>query len=80
MEVRSRGVSGKARQRLAAADLEWADLVLVMEKEHRTRMREQFPDLMADVDVHVLDIPDDYAFMDPELMEMLRGHVEGLLG
>lgn len=80
MEVRARGVSPKARQRLTAADLAWADLVLVMEKEHRARMCRQFQDAMEEVEIVVLDIPDDYGYMDPELEEMLREHVEALLG
>jgi len=31
------------------------------------------------VRVHVLDIPDDYPFMDPELIQLLRDSVEPLL-
>lgn len=77
--VRSRGVSPKARQRLTASDLEWADLVLVMESEHRARLRQQFPEEGRDATIHVLDIPDDYAFMDEELVVLLKESVEALL-
>lgn len=77
--VRSRGVSPKARQRLTSADLDWADVVLVMEKEHRSRIRRQYPDGMGDVEVIILDIPDDYGFMDPELVDLIQGQVEPIL-
>ncbi|MGB0951737.1 MAG: low molecular weight protein tyrosine phosphatase family protein [Planctomycetota bacterium] len=77
--VRSCGVSMKARRRLREEDLDWADVVLVMEHAHRQRILQRFPDAGRDVAIEVLDIPDDYGFMDPELQEMLRGHVEALL-
>jgi predicted protein tyrosine phosphatase len=51
-----------------------------MEHEHKQRLREQFPDLFHDLHVEVLDIPDDYPFMDPELVTLIRSRVEPLLG
>jgi len=79
VEVRSAGVSAAARQRVTAKLLQWADRVLVMEHEHKQRLREQFPDLIRDLRVEVLDIPDDYEFMDPELVTLIRERVEPLL-
>jgi len=79
VEVRSAGVSSAARRRATEKLLLWADLVLVMEHEHKQQLREQFPDLFHDLRVEVLDIPDDYAFMDPELMALIRERVEPLL-
>lgn len=75
-QVRSAGTSSKAKRKVNAKDLAWADLVLVMEKRHRSQLRERFPEEMAAVEVHVLDIPDDYPFMDPELIPLLRESVE----
>ena len=80
VEVRSAGVSTAARRRVTEKLLLWADLVLVMEHEHKQRLREQFPDLFRDLRVEVLDIPDDYSFMDPELVALIRQRVEPLLG
>lgn len=77
--VRSAGTSSKAKRKVNAKDLAWADLVLVMEKRHRSQLRERFPDAIDAVQVHVLDIPDDYPFMDPELIQLLRDSVEPLL-
>ncbi len=43
-----------------------------MEKKHADRLRERFPEELADKPVMVLRIPDNYRFMDPELIELLR--------
>lgn len=80
LSVRSAGTSASARHRVSANDVEWADVVLVMEKKHRTRLREEFGDVLGDRPVHVLDIPDEYGFMDPELVDVLRRSAGGILG
>ena len=67
VEVRSAGVSASAQRRVTEKLLRWADLVLVMEHAHKQRLREQFPDVIHDLRIEVLDIPDDYEFMNPEL-------------
>ncbi len=57
----------------------WADLVLVMETKHRQLLHSQFPAEMRCSEVHVLDIPDDYQFMDPELVQIIRDSVDQLI-
>ncbi len=42
-----------------------------MERRHVQRLRDRFPDELADKPVICLDIPDDYGFMDPELVGLL---------
>jgi len=79
VEVNSAGVSSSARHRVTEKLLRWADLVLVMEHEHKRRIREQFPALVHELRIEVLDIPDDYAFMNAELMTLIRERVEPLL-
>jgi predicted protein tyrosine phosphatase len=79
VEVRSAGISASAQRRVSEKLLRWADLVLVMEHEHKRRLREQFSDLIHELRIEVLDIPDDYEFMDPELIELIRLRVEPLL-
>ena len=78
-EVRSAGLSASARCRVSEKLLRWADRVLVMEHEHKQRLREQFPEVVRDLRVEVLDIPDDYEFMNPELVAMIQERVEPLL-
>ncbi len=80
VEVCSAGTSASARRRVSEKLLRWADLILVMEPEHKRRLREQFPDLIHELRVEVLDIPDDYTFMDPELVALIRERTEPWLG
>lgn len=79
VDVRSAGVSPSARRRVSESLLRWADLVLVMEHKHKQRLRGQFPSLQHALRIEVLDIPDDYEFMSPTLVTLIRERVEPLL-
>ncbi len=79
VSVRSAGTSRNARRRLTLADVRWADLILVMEEKHKSRLRADFRDEVKDKELHVLDISDDYRFMDPELVEIIREKTEPLI-
>ncbi|HEY5825694.1 MAG TPA: protein tyrosine phosphatase [Cyclobacteriaceae bacterium] len=70
--VRSAGTENEARIRVSERLIIWADLIFVMEKRHRERLKEKFEFAMREKDVIVLDIPDDYQYMDPELIETLK--------
>ncbi|MFN7140038.1 MAG: low molecular weight protein tyrosine phosphatase family protein [Limisphaerales bacterium] len=74
--VRSAGLSAKSPHPLSARDLEWADLVLVMEREHKTRIVEKFREQVNLPRIVSLDIPDEYNFMDPELITLLKQATE----
>lgn len=50
-----------------------------MEKNHRAKLQRLFPLEAQEVEIQVLDIPDDYQYMNPELIDMLRDHIESLL-
>jgi predicted protein tyrosine phosphatase len=80
VNARSAGTSAGARRVVSAADLAWADVVLVMEDKHKSRLLAEFRALLLHKPVHVLDIPDDYKYMDPELVELLGDPVAHLLG
>ena len=80
VQVRSAGLSAGARRVVSEADLEWADVVFVMEDKHRSRLMAGHRDVLGDKPVHVLDIPDDYRYMDPELVQLVRDPVADLLG
>lgn len=71
VHVRSAGTSRSAKRRVTVADLRWADLILVMEEKHKSRIKAEFREETRFKDVHVLDVPDDYQFMDPELVDLL---------
>jgi len=79
VEVRSAGVSEKSRHRVTEKDLLWADLVVVMERKHKTRITEAFAHLENLPRIESLDIPDEYDFMDGELVELLQSGTETIL-
>ncbi|MEZ5947007.1 MAG: hypothetical protein R3C13_02820 [Hyphomonas sp.] len=70
--VRSAGTARDAKRKLSLADIRWADLILVMEDKHASRIRAEFRQDVSHKELHVLDIPDDYAFMDDELVELFE--------
>ncbi len=75
LSVRSCGFSPRSRRRLSPDDLLWADVVFVMEGAHRARILGAMRDALGDTPIHVLDVPDDYEFMDPELVDLLTDRV-----
>lgn len=74
--VRSAGTENGARIRVTEKMILWADLLFVMEKKHKQRLFEKFPETLLHKQVIVLEIPDEYPFMDPELVEMIKLSVE----
>jgi predicted protein tyrosine phosphatase len=76
LEVRSAGLTSDANRRLSEADLAWADLVFVMDREHRALLRERYSSCDALPLVIVLDVPDEYRYMDPALQEVLRAAID----
>lgn len=79
VQARSCGTNKNARKRVSPVDLNWADVVLVMETKHKQRLMAEFPGEMRFKELHVLDIPDNYKFMDPELIEEIVAAVEPIL-
>lgn len=80
LTVRSAGTSPKARKTVTAADIRWADAIFVMETKHKQRLRAEFRQLINHKRIEVLDIPDEYQYMDPELIEILETAAERYLG
>ena len=78
LQVKSAGTADGARIKVSRELLLWADHVLVMEKNHKTIIRQNFADFDASK-IIVLGIPDDYEFMDPELIEILEGSLLDIL-
>lgn len=72
--VRSAGLSPKSDRKISEADLNWADLVYVMETEHRTKIRDLYRHLELP-SIEVLHIPDEYDFMDEELVDLISDKI-----
>lgn len=64
---------------MCSKDVEWADVIFVMEQKHKNRLKEEFNRLLGLKSVHVLDIPDEYKYMDDELVEILKQGVGSYL-
>ena len=71
VEVRSAGVSPQSPHCISERDLQWADLVLVMERKHRSRILDRFRHLADPPPIESLEIPDAYGYMDEELVELI---------
>ena len=80
ISARSAGTSPNARHTVSVQDIQWAHVILAMEEKHKSRLKAEFTGLLDNKPIHVLDIPDDYKYMDPELVEMLEQSVNSLLG
>lgn len=79
LSVRSAGTSRKAKRALSVSDIRWADVILVMEEKHKSRIKAEYRNETRYKQLHVLDIPDDYRFMDPELVMIIRQKSEHLI-
>jgi predicted protein tyrosine phosphatase len=50
-----------------------------MEDKHKSLLQRNFGQALSGKFLYVLDIPDEYRFMDPELIEELRSSVGSIL-
>ncbi len=69
---RSAGTSSSARHRITESDILWADFIFVMEQKHKKRIKEEFRLILDTTPIEVLDIPDEYQYMDSELVEIFE--------
>jgi predicted protein tyrosine phosphatase len=74
-EVRSAGTEDGARVKVTEGHIGWADYVFVMEKKHTSKLKQKFPEKLNNKRLICLDIPDDYSFMDEDLIEILKSRV-----
>ncbi len=72
IETDSAGLAKDAEIRLSEEQIEWADLIFVMERVHRSRLSQSFPRALKAKKIVVLGIPDNYEFMDEDLIAILR--------
>lgn len=73
--ARSAGTSPKAKKTVSSADINWADMIFVMEKKHKNRLMAAFSRMLDHKVIHVLDIPDEYQYMDRDLIDELVARV-----
>jgi len=74
-EARSAGTEENARIKVTEGHIGWSDLIFVMEKKHTRRLKEKFPNKLINKQLICLDIPDEYKYMDEELIEIINSRV-----
>ncbi|MEO0698340.1 MAG: phosphotyrosine protein phosphatase [Pseudomonadota bacterium] len=72
----SAGTNSDAEEPLSDELVEWADFIFVMERTHRNKLRKRHARALKDQRVIVLNIPDDYDYMDPDLVALLNEKLE----
>mgnify|MGYP000085148876 CR=1 FL=1 len=77
--AKSAGTSPRAKNTVSPADIRWADVIFVMEQKHKNRLKAEFTRMLEHKPIHVLDIPDEYKYMDPELVQELESVVGAYL-
>ena len=79
IETQSAGLGNDAGNPVSPELLSWADLIFVMEKAHRNKLSKKFRAHLGGKRVICLDIPDEYDYMDPVLVQLLRIKVPSFL-
>ena len=75
VEAIGAGTNKDAATTVSGDLIEWADVIFVMEKSHRSKVSKKFKDLLKGKRLVVLDIPDNYEYMDDELVQLFKSKV-----
>ena len=79
LDVLSAGTNNDAVTPLTSELVEWADKIFVMENMHREKLRKRFRSSLNGKKIICLGIPDDFSYMDPELIAILKKKVTPFL-
>ena len=79
IQTQSAGLGNEAGNPVSPELLAWADLIFVMERAHRNKLSKKFRPYLGGKRVICLGIPDDYEYMDPILVHLLRQKVTRFL-
>jgi predicted protein tyrosine phosphatase len=71
----SAGLNHDAENPLTSELVRWADLLFVMEPAQRRKLGARFRTELHDKRVICLEIPDDFEFMAPSLVDLLKARV-----
>jgi predicted protein tyrosine phosphatase len=79
IETLSAGLKPEADNPVTPEALEWADIIFVMERAHRTKLSTKFKKHLNGKRIICLDIPDEFDYMNPELIRLLKVKVTQFL-
>jgi protein-tyrosine phosphatase len=71
-EIKSAGTERSARIKLNQSLINWADMIFVMETKHQKKVLDKFEFNKSEKNMEILDIQDEYKYMDDELVEILK--------
>lgn len=74
-QAKSAGTASVARVKINLKHIEWADLIFVMEKKHQQIIKEKFAQSLLNKKIITLHIPDEYQYMDEELINEIKTKV-----
>lgn len=69
------GTNADAETPVSGDLIDWADMIFVMEKIHRSKISKRYQALLKNKRLVCLDIPDIYQCMQPELVKLLVSKV-----
>jgi predicted protein tyrosine phosphatase len=72
------GLSADADERISTEHLAWADTIAVMEKAQLSRLKRQMGPHLKGKRLVCLDIPDDFEFMQPALIDLIASRLSRL--
>ena len=75
IDCSSAGLNNGAENPLTRDQVEWAELIFVMERGHKTKLLSKFKSQLNGKRVICLGIPDNYPYMDPALVSLLKSKV-----
>jgi len=77
-KVRAVGLSENSLRRATIKDIEWAEVILVMEEKHKSRLKKLFAEIKLPR-IEVAEIEDRYKYMDPELCDLLSRKISEII-
>lgn len=79
IETDSAGLGNDANVSLSSEQIQWASVIFVMEQTHKKKLSQKFRPYLNGKKVICLGIPDEFEYMQDELVEILKRKVEPFL-
>jgi len=73
------GTNADAETPVSGDLIEWADIIFAMGKSHRTKISRKYKTLLNNKRLVCLGIPDNYEYMQPELVRILEAKVKSIV-
>jgi predicted protein tyrosine phosphatase len=78
INIRSVGLSTTSNRKIKIKDIEWANLILVMENKHKSRIVNTYKNVEIPK-IIVLEIGDEYKYLDKELCKILKSKIDDII-